>query len=808
MTQTPPPAEELRLIDAELWRLDARRAQLLTRRGQLLHLLHATPPAPRPVLAPRPSETSPRGARNVLLALGGALLTVAALAFTLLSWGDLGIGGRAAVLGTVTALVLTAPAAVLRRGLTATAESLAALGLALTVLDAYALHRAALPGVDGLAYAAVAAAVLAAGWGAYARLLPALRGPGPAAVVAAQFPLLLATAAAGARPATVAAALLVTAALDAAAVVALGPAGPTAGGPERAREEARGASATLRATAAVAGCIAGGLGLLVALELSLTAGTPLAAALPGCLLLFAAVTAAVVAHRLRLAWPAVIAGLSFVAAAGGVLRPGVPGAWAVPGYLLSGLALLAVLRSPLPRPVRGGLLTASALTQAAAALWAAPVVAGSLLGPLTGLEAVWSAPTGPVRDALDTDLPWSVLATAPLLLAALAIAARPTVAALAGGDDRSQAGNVIALTLAWATVLTLPYALALHLAPALVLFLALTAATAGTGVLLDRRSPATAPTTTLLTLAGLTASTAALASLGSRTASLTTLPVLPALAVATAVAVRPGVARQVAACAAVVTATGLAGAAGAGAGLAAHATGVVVLSVPAVVAVVAARLRTPLPAVELTAGAAGAVSIALASTHAPTLALVLALCGVLCAGTALRPDRRPVGYAAAVLFVLATWARLAASDVTVPEAYTLPVTVPALLVGRLRRRRDPAASSWPAYGPGLAATLLPSLLAVLGDAGWQRPLLLGLAALGLTLLGAHHRLQAPLVLGATALAAVALHELAPYLVQVVDAAPRWLPPALAGLLLLGVGATYERRLREARRIVASVGRMR
>lgn len=52
---------------------------------------------------------------------------------------------------------------------------------------------------------------------------------------------------------------------------------------------------------------------------------------------------------------------------------------------------------------------------------------------------------------------------------------------------------------------------------------------------------------------------------------------------------------------------------------------------------------------------------------------------------------------------------------TTPEAYTLPVTVPALVVGFLRRRRDPAVSSWTAYGPGLAATLLPSLFAAWTD---------------------------------------------------------------------------------------------
>ncbi|MGW1092664.1 SCO7613 C-terminal domain-containing membrane protein, partial [Streptomyces sp. NPDC002596] len=205
---------------------------------------------------------------------------------------------------------------------------------------------------------------------------------------------------------------------------------------------------------------------------------------------------------------------------------------------------------------------------------------------------------------------------------------------------------------------------------------------------------------------------------------------------------------------------------------------------------------------------AGAVAVGMAAPDRPYLALMLALCGVLAAGTAVRAERRPAaGYVAVVLFVLATWMRLSASGVSTPEAYTLPVTVPALVVGVVRRR-DPAASSWTAYGAGLAATLVPSLVAAWTDPSWVRPLLLGVVALVLTLAGARLRLQALLLLGGAVLALDALHELAPYVVQVVGALPRWLPPALAGVLLLVVGATYERRLRDARRLKDALGRMR
>jgi hypothetical protein len=190
-------------------------------------------------------------------------------------------------------------------------------------------------------------------------------------------------------------------------------------------------------------------------------------------------------------------------------------------------------------------------------------------------------------------------------------------------------------------------------------------------------------------------------------------------------------------------------------------------------------------------------------------ALLLGLAGVLAFAVALRADRRPVaGYAGAALMVAASWVRLAGSGVTVPEAYTLPVTVAALTVGLLRRRRDPDASSWAAYAPGLTATLVPGLVAAWGDPGWLRPLLLGAGALTVTLCGARHRLRAPLLLGGAVLALDALHELAPFVVQAVGALPRWLPLGLAGVLLLALGATYEQRLRDVRRVRDLLHRLR
>ncbi|MFF5789653.1 SCO7613 C-terminal domain-containing membrane protein [Streptomyces sp. NPDC012693] len=850
MDNSLPPADELVLVDRELAQLDARRSQLLARRAWLLQVLYApvasAAPRPRPPVA----DATPRSAQNVLLTLGGTLLTIAAVAFTLVSWGSMGIGGRAAVLSVVTSAALAAPVALLRRSLVSTAESVAALGLVLMVLDAYALHRVALPETDGPGYAAVAAAVLAGAWTAYGSALPRLRVPLPVAVVAGQLPLPLGALAAGGGPTAFAWAALVTAAADGAVVLWV-----------RRR--------SVRITAVTGAVGLGGWALLTGGWLSLTSPWSGAA----LLLAGAAVTLYVSWRAPALAvGAAAVAGLATLTAAGGLLRTAVPADWSVPGYVLCALALASLWRTGtvpatgtgaagtdaagagtvgvgsagdgaasagggfrLPRGVRIGLAAAGAGVAALGVVWALPPVVAGLLGPMARTTAVWSGEhTGRVL----TSYP----ATAALVLA-VAVAAFAAVPRLWGRCG--------ALALAWALLTALPVSLDLPYAVTLALQLVTSAAAlwiavrpgpltrglrapgapeperepeASAGAATPwtswapRRTgtgtPAVEPAAVLGWCAyagGLASAVSALAlALDVRGATFTALGVVLVLLTGVA-ALGTDARRVVAAVGAVLTATGLVGAVAAAGGFADHWTALALLLVPAVTAAVGARTRPRAVAlaVEITGAAVALPAFGLAVSRPAFLALVLALGGVIAAATAVRPERRRfASWTAAALFLLATWVRLAGWEVTTPEAYTLPVTVPALVLGFLRRRRDTEASSWTAYGPGLAATLLPSLLAAWTDPEWLRPLALGVAALAVTLIGARFRLQALLVLGGVVLALDGLHELAPYVVQVVGALPRWLPPALAGLLLLALGATYEQRLRDARRLRDRVARMR
>lgn len=802
MTHVPSPAEELRLIDAELWRLDARRAQLWARRAWLVARLPAparpgpVPPAPRmPPARPTPprSETDAPRVQNVLLLLGGLLLAIAAVAFTLVGWGEWGIAGRSLVLGAVTVAALAAPLPLLGRGLRSTAEAVAGLALALTVLDAYAVHAVALPGVDGTAYAAGAAAVLAAVWLGYG-LLPraaALRLPLPAALAVAQLPLLLGAVAAGTGRYGITAALLVTAACDTA--VAL-----------------RVPGAALRISAAVGAYGTGTWGVSGAVWLSWSAGGPGDGARAAALLLFAAGTALAAVRRVGAEEHAVGlsvgVGLLAVVALGGIVRPTLPAVWPVPVHLAVAIALTAVAgarAARLSEPVRRGLVLASAAVQGLAVLWALPLLALVLVGPAGWVSRVWSGAPGGAREAVTGGSPWlPQVQTAPLVLAAVA-AVLACAVRTAAWRSRARTG---VLVLGWSALMVVPAALDLPYPAAPVVEglvtagLLATAARSRTGRSVTDALPASV-------LALVTSVSLAFLALPARSVTLGVLAALTALFAAASSVRRLAV---LTAPAALVHGAALACAVGAAAGWAPQHTALLVLVVPVAAALLAGAGvtdATTTVAVEVTGTVAALLAIGLAVTDPAMLSLVLSLSAVIAAGTAVRADRRPAAYAATALFALAAWVRLAGWGVTAPEAYTAPVSVPALVLGALRRRRDPRASSWATYGPGLAATLAPSLAAAWTDPHATRPWLLGVVALLVTLLGARHRLRAPLLLGGAVLVLDALHESAPYLARIADALPRWALAALAGLLLLTVGATYERRLREVRRVREVLGRM-
>ncbi|HLZ37739.1 MAG TPA: hypothetical protein VKP64_08270 [Mycobacteriales bacterium] len=169
-----------------------------------------------------------------------------------------------------------------------------------------------------------------------------------------------------------------------------------------------------------------------------------------------------------------------------------------------------------------------------------------------------------------------------------------------------------------------------------------------------------------------------------------------------------------------------------------------------VVAAGTARRRRPDgPWLEVSGALAYVAGLTAALADPGWTSYALAAGGLAALAVALRAERRRVAWAGAALLTGSGWVRLSLERVGAPEAYLAPLGAVAIGLGHLRRTRDPAVSSWRAYGAGLGLALLPSLLVILdGDPGLARPLLLGVAALVALLAGARARLAAPLIVGA------------------------------------------------------------
>ncbi|MDG4783581.1 hypothetical protein O7614_28405 [Micromonospora sp. WMMD961] len=377
-------------------------------------------PAPVPTAhsAPGAAETSTRTVQGVLFVLGGLLLGTAAVVFTAVAWATVGVGGRAMILAAFTVLALAVPLLAVRRGLRGTAETFAALGLLLVLLDGYAAWSVNLAGVagwPGSRYAALVGGASAAVAVAYGRW-SGLTGPWFAALVAAQpvVPLLAVGAEPG--PAGWTLVLLGVALGNLVVLVRL-----------RGRDgAAQVVGRVLAGTGHVGALVAAAGGALVPLALGRAGGSPLLAGLPLVLVALTALGAAwlVGGRALR----GVAAGLLVPVLAVALLRP-VAELW--PSMLLLAAAAvalgLAVAVRSLPvgtdegaagvggwrtGPRAGALLVVAGVAQVAVLVTATLAVAavGRSLPPWRG------AGTGP-----DLDWGWQVPPATALAVAAVAL---------------------------------------------------------------------------------------------------------------------------------------------------------------------------------------------------------------------------------------------------------------------------------------------------------------------------------------------------------------------------------------------------
>ncbi len=770
--------------------LAAEAASLRLEQRRLLQALAssgtARAAAPRP-----PREWRPEVVRGVLLWLGSVLVALAALIFSVVAWIRLGDAGRAGLLAGAT-LVAAAGTAAARRRLPATGEALGGLALALVLVDWYALHRAGMAGDWPVtAWWALGTAV---GAGLAAGAARWLRVQRLSAAVLAQASAVLVVATVADAPWTVGAGLALVAAASAAAAAVL--AGRSAWRP-----------------AAVV--LVAGAGLLELAALGSVLQSPpvddrASAAGPAAALAAMALAPAVAGARLTVpVGRAVLDGLvaasaGALLASGGTLLAAEWRSWA----LLAAVAVLGAavvgLGRALPRSLARGVALAAGATLAVGVVGSLGPLLRALVAPLGWTADPWTARlTSGAAEAAARFAPAESgidgLSPAIVVLLACAGAAGLAAARLRGrGLIAPRLGGAVATAAAVGIVAALPLAAGWPLWAALLATAGSALAAGAATVLADRAGGRQATGV----LAGHTAVLAVVATGWALATESGTLAFAGVLALAAALGAGASRAPWLRSCCAAVAAAAVLGESAATvvrAGGGAPQAGLTVAIAGGVVLVAGAlwRQRTAEGPVVESLGLAGLVLGALlAAADERWLAGALTVAVPMLLGAAAQPARRVYAWCAAAVAVAATWAWLAVAGVTLPEAYTLPAAAAALIAGAVARRGRAHLGSWLAFGPGLAVALLPSLGLAVGRGGAARPLLLSGAALLVVLAGARARLQAPLVLGSVTLAALGVDAVMPVAAQL----PRWVTTGAAGLLLLWLGATTERRLTQLRRL--------
>lgn len=210
-------------------------------------------------------------------------------------------------------------------------------------------------------------------------------------------------------------------------------------------------------------------------------------------------------------------------------------------------------------------------------------------------------------------------------------------------------------------------------------------------------------------------------------------------------------------------------------------------------------------AVEIVAAIALAVAVLSSIDDLATVSLLFTIGAVAAVLVGLLADDRMYLRWTAAGLVGAAWiARLAASEVETVEAYTAPFAVAVLAAGVWRLRSDPASRTWSTLAPGLTLALLPSLPQALGDPTSLRAGLLALFAAACLATGIFLRWGAPVAGGSSVLLLIVLANVGPTAL----ALQRWILIAIAGLVLLVVGTTWEKRVAEGRALIARLTSLR
>jgi hypothetical protein len=143
-----------------------------------------------------------------------------------------------------------------------------------------------------------------------------------------------------------------------------------------------------------------------------------------------------------------------------------------------------------------------------------------------------------------------------------------------------------------------------------------------------------------------------------------------------------------------------------------------------------------------------------------------------------------------------------------PEWVSVPLAASLLVAGATRLAREPALRSSAALGGGLLVLFLPSLIESSDGSPVWRLVAIGVLAVAAVVIGLLRRLQAPFVVGGIVAIVHGLTTFAPQILAVYESTEWWVWAGAGGVVVLVLGARYERNLNTAKNVVASIRNLR
>ncbi|WP_411699994.1 SCO7613 C-terminal domain-containing membrane protein, partial [Conyzicola sp.] len=172
------------------------------------------------------------------------------------------------------------------------------------------------------------------------------------------------------------------------------------------------------------------------------------------------------------------------------------------------------------------------------------------------------------------------------------------------------------------------------------------------------------------------------------------------------------------------------------------------------------------------------------------------------------PFDRVAGWVALASATVVAVVALASGSVDDVEWVSVSIAVSLLVAGGARLAREPGLRSSTALGGGMLVLFLPSLIESSDGSAVWRLVALGVLAVAAVVIGLLRRLQAPFVVGAIVAVVHGLTTFAPQILAVYESTEWWVWAGAGGIVVLVLSARYERSLRTAKNVVASIGNLR